>query len=476
MRSKFGKLIQEHGGDEEASLEILEKLNRGILHNTLPQLNEVPQIDGRQIVDVEQQSTESSLRLGWEALPRSALGILNGGSATSYIDRKKNLGIHPLLAEIFRDEVERAAESLAGRPKALAPAFYQADGSPGASFLELKVRSLILLRRLLGGQAIPLVQMTSPATHQPVMEAWQSLPQSPWIRDLIDSPDELPPLLTARQELISAFTPSDEQGKYSVFLYGEPPRPLLLPGGHGQNFRVLGSIYRELAKEGREWVYLTNVDNLGALPSARGLGLVVSQKAEAGFDFSFKTELDVKGGILFRDAKGRLQCGDLGVAVNPSDLQRFADRPILFNCATGVFHLPDLIPRLAEIQEKLPLRVSVQDKDVGRYVQVEQITWEIIGLLHRPLILGVQKKRRFLAAKMIVDTFLTSALKLDHPLFKKEELSGFASLARQLNQGLSDLLQGPYGLKRSKDRWVPLSASEVDERIRLEGRDWLSPY
>ncbi len=467
--------IRALGGDAEASREILERLNSGSFRSEWPRVTEIPQIDGHTIVDVTQDDPAAS-RKGWESLPRTVLGILNGGSATSYIDRKKNLGIHPLLAEVYREEIEKWGEVLAGRPKALAPAFYQPDGTPGASFLELKVRWAILAGRALGGEPLPLLQMTSPATHQEVMDAWQGLPQSPWLRDLVDSPEHLPALYTARQELISAFTPADSQGRYAVFFHGEPPRPLLLPGGHGQNFQVLAPLYRRLAEQGREWVYLTNVDNLGALPSARGLGTVALKGAEAGFDFSFKTELDVKGGILFRDDSGRLQCGDLGVAVDPSELNRFTDRPILFNCATGVFHLPALLQRLPEILARLPLRLSVQDKDVGRYAQVEQVTWEVIGLLERPLILAVQKKRRFLAAKMIVDTFLTSALKLDDPLFHSEELAGFADLARQLNEGLTDLLQGPYGLKQVGGYWEPLSPEEVEARIHAEGRDWISPF
>lgn len=463
------------GADVETTRSILQRFEEGRFDEAWPRVADLPSVDGSQVVDVSQAPPEVGRR-GWAEFDRTVMGILNGGGATSYVDRKKNLGLHPKLAEVYREDIERWAERLTGLPKALAPAFYQPDGSPGPSFLELKVRSLVLLGLALGRRPPPLLQMTSPATHAAVVDAWERLDQSPWLGGLLRSREDLPALYTAQQLLIPAFTLPDAQGRRGIFLHGDPPRPLLLPGGHGQNFQVLGPLYRRLAEEGYRWVYLTNVDNLGALPSARGLGVVATSESEAGFEFSFKTDLDVKGGILFRDDRGRLQCGDLGVAVDPRELGRFSGRPVLFNCATGVFSLDDLVRRLPDITAALPLRLSVQDKDVGRYVQAEQVTWEVIGLLDHPLILCVQKRQRFLAAKLIVDTFLTSAWRLDHPLFLTAELTAFADLGRQLSQGLADLLQGPYGLVSEAGLWRPLDRSEVEAKLRSEGRDWLSPY
>jgi len=461
--------------DVATSLEILNTLNGGQFRSEWPVVAGLPDVDGISVVDSSQVS-DSIIEKGWLGLSKTALGILNGGSATSYVDRKKNLSIHPLLSEIYAADIERAAEELGGRPKALAPAFYQPDGQPGPSFLELKVRHLLLLSHVLSVRQLPLFQMTSPATHQALIQAWEKLCQSPWVKDLIGNGVELPQLLTRQQELITAFTLPDAQGRRNVFVYGDPPRPLLLPGGHGQNFRVLADVYSQLTRQGYDWGYLTNVDNLGALPSVSGLGLVIDRQAQAGFDFSFKTAIDVKGGILFRDNQGRLQCADLGVGVDPAVLKRYPEARILFNCATGVFHLPTLVEKLPRIVQHLPLRLSNQDKDLGHYTQAEQVTWEVIGLLDRPLILGVEKQKRFLAAKMVIDTFLTSALKLDHPLFQSPELENYRVLAHQLHEGLSYLLRGPYALKQEGGIWVPLTFTEIQNRLKVEGWRWASPF
>ena len=43
---------------------------------------------------------------------------------------------------------------------------------------------------------------------------------------------------------------------------------------------------------------------------------------EAGFEFSFKTPVDIKGGILIRDTRGRLNCGDIGPAISKEQVAR----------------------------------------------------------------------------------------------------------------------------------------------------------
>lgn len=461
------------GADVEATLDAWRALEEGKAIAPRAEVSDLPAVDGVEVVDVRTARDEDR-RLGWQALSRTALGILNGGGATSYFDKKKNFAIHPTLAELYRARLERVASHYAGLPKALAPAFYQPDGEPGPSFWELKVRHLVLLGLALG-QTPELFQMTSPATHPAMEEAWAKVKDSPWVGGLLGAGGgHLPRLSSRQQELIPAFTRLEPGGPYEPFLVGE--RPLLLPGGHGHNFRVLAPIYRRLASQGWEWAYLTNVDNLGALPSVVGLGLAIRAGAEAAFDFSYRTPVDVKGGILYRDPEGRLQCGDLGVAVDQGVLDRFPNRPVLFNCATGLFYLPSLVDKLEDIGRRLPHRSSVQDKDVGRYIQVERITWEVIGLLRRPLILAVEKSRRFLAAKMVFETFLTSGLDLDRPEFQTPELQPLRHLGEELSWGLSELLRGPYGLVFRAGRWEPMSLEEVRARLEQEGPGWLLPF
>ncbi len=91
---------------------------------------------------------------------------------------------------------------------------------------------------------------------------------------------------------------------------------LLGSGGHGQNFSVLKNTYRKLLEAGKKFVYLGNVDNIGFNIDLAEIALMALTGSSAGFDFSLKTPVDVKGGILVEDESGKLNCGDIGAAVS----------------------------------------------------------------------------------------------------------------------------------------------------------------
>jgi hypothetical protein len=164
--------------------------------------------------------------------------------------------------------------------------------------------------------------------------------------------------------------------------------------------------------------------------------------------------VDVKGGILVYDRTGGLNCGDIGPAVGKNEVfaAEESGKNILFNCASGVFSLDYLVPNLDYIVEHLPMRISDQNKDAGKYSQAEQVTWEIIGMLDDPIIFGVDKYRRFLAAKMILDTFLTSGL-------ERERAVEIQPAAAQLADGLATVLRKDYAMELRNGRWVPAGES-----------------
>ena len=168
--------------------------------------------------------------------------------------------------------------------------------------------------------------------------------------------------------------------------------------------------------EGREFAYLGNVDNLANLPNPAAVALMALSDKEAAFEFSFKTPVDIKGGILIRDTRGHLNCGDIGPAISKEELKAAENRgkPILFNCATGLFNLRKLTRALPGIIRDLPTRFSDQDKDAGRYSQAEQVTWEVIGMLDDFFVLGVDKYERFIAAKLLLESFLANGLCKNH--------------------------------------------------------------
>jgi hypothetical protein len=412
--------------------------------------------------------------IGRLLFPYVSFGVLNGGSATSYCDTKKNEALNGKLFGLLKAPFLESAALARGKPKGITPAYANPDGSPGYSFLELKLRRLLLEAKLWRATAgahpgaypvdfrhgslpplAPVFQMASVFTSRATGEALGLYEKSPLLENLIAQTGiGITRVRTGVQPLIAAFTHSCAGERKEIFTraWGRENSILGLPGGHGQNFRVLKDVYLGLRKDGKRFVYLGNADNLGFVPDPVGLAVLALSGKPAGFEFAFKTAVDTKGGVLVRDSGGRLTCADIGPALGAADIEAAekAGKPILFNAATGLFDLEYLVAHIDEICAGLPLRWSDQDKDAGRYSQAEQVTWEIIGLLPDPLILGINKFRRFLAAKLLLESLMTSGLGLESADFPPE----LRQLAQSLHGGFVWNMENIFGMRRSGGRWV----------------------
>lgn len=543
--------MREQQIDVDLTLSILNRYNAGRYDNVQPvTAAAIPTVDGSTVIDrttpvelrlpvetVRQRlqrllpsvtpeavgtvaggecrlSEEQLQNVGHRLLPLVSYGVLNGGSATSYADEKKNRSLSKELFDLLQDDFRPLADLSRGRAKGLTPAYINPDGSPGATFLELKMRAnLVQALRYLRGPAaaagsgsdaaslgaavgapagaadgaglsrsgthpdepqtallplFPMFQMTSVYNTDEVAGAYNDFRNSPMLRDLIAATGiDITRVRTGVQPLIAAFTHSAEGRPKRVFdhAHGKPHHALPLPGGHGQNFAVLREVYRDLYRIGKRFVYLGNVDNLGFTVDEVSVAYLALTGKQAGFDFSFRTSVDVKGGILVRDDNGRLACADIGPAISPEEVFSAETRgsQILFNCATGLFTLEFLVQQLDRIIEELPMRFSDQDKDAGRYSQAEQVTWEIIGMLDDFLVFGVNKYDRFLAAKMLLETLMTSGRKLDDPAYPtaSNPAADLRRTARQLNEGLARQLRTSYALREEQGRWIPLLPEEI---------------
>ena len=97
------------------------------------------------------------------------------------------------------------------------------------------------------------------------------------------------------------------------------------PPGHGdflQSF-VDSETFKELKKEGKEYLFLSNVDNLGATPDISIMHHFAEKKMDYALELTPKTLNDIKGGTLIRYGD-RLKM--LEVAQVPSDhLSEFQD-------------------------------------------------------------------------------------------------------------------------------------------------------
>lgn len=490
-----------HRIDKELTLSILDRLNRGEFDSVRTvAVSSVPEPDGRQILDTTRDNITLEIprkrllarleellapdgrglipagdpvRLDRTALTaigtllyeKSAFGVLNGGSATSYVDETKNREFDPAYFERNRDSFKKTATLARGRAKGISPAFTHPDGTPGPSFMELKMRALLLgadACRKAGGRCetvpLPLFQMTSVSNNDEIEDAYSRYRESPFLAPLIRKTGiDATRARSGIQPLIAAYTPSRAGRPAALFTsaYGKEGTLLPLPGGHGQNFIALRQVYRSLLEEGYRFAWLGNVDNLGTTPDPFMLAFLALSGKEAAFEFSFKTPIDVKGGILVRDGDNRLNCADIGPAIHRSEIERLdrSGKPVLFNCASAIFDLEKLCGKLDFIIRSLPTRFSDQKKDAGEYSQAEQVTWEVIGLLEDFLVFGVRKQERFLAAKLLTESLLTSGIGL--------ESSAYPELGAMLHAGLKDTLVRGYGLKLSGGKWVPAEGGEA---------------
>lgn len=513
--------------DIELSLEIIARFNRGEFDHFEPvRVDEIPTVDGSTVVDftgdvsftVNAGHARSRLesvvpsaivdvlgdeigessgdrltfdraaleQLGLAMMPRVAYGVLNGGSATSYADGKKNRAFSEKLLSLLQEQFEEIADVSRGRAKGLTPAFIQPDESLGPSFLQLKMRALLALamrsRRVLERMApegmgslpaplLPFFEMTSIHTDEELRTSYMEYRSDEILADLI-ALTGLDPTDPARavQPMISAYTHSRYGRPKHIFTnaYGRADETLPLPGGHGQSFHVLADVYRSLRAQGKRFVYLGNVDNLGYLPDPVEVAYLALTGKQAGFDFAYKTPVDVKGGILVRDQHGHLSCADIGPAIsrNEVDEAESAGKSILFNAATGLFDLDFLVPNLDRISRDLPTRFTDQSKDAGDYSQAEQVTWEVIGMLDDFLVFSVSKWDRLLAAKLLSETLMTSGIGLDDPDYptSDEPEKDLRSSARKLKAGLERKLENEYGMEIRDGVWQPVPAAELKAR------------
>lgn len=438
--------------------------------------------------------------IGASLLPATAYGVLNGGSATSYADSKKNLALGQDVFAALATAFDALAPLCKNQPKGLTPAYLNPDGTAGASFLELKMRARLVRFAKLQNPAIsanigrdghcvrppargitsssddvasssdtmsrpgnaefmPLFQMTSSGNDDQLTAAYRAMSSGPLLGPLSARLGLAPSTWhTGVQSMIAAFTHSGEGRPRHIFnrAYGKENAAIALPGGHGQCFRILAPVFRDFYARGVKFAYIGNVDNIAYTPDPLEIAILALSGKPAGFEFSVRTPMDVKGGILVRTGDGTCTIADIGPAITFDEVLRLekAGYSILFNCAVGLFDLSYLVPHLEEIARKLPVRFTDQDKDAGRYSQAEQVTWEVLSCLPSFLAFAVDKNERFLAAKLLVDTLLTSGVAKDDPKLPP----AFRETAVGLNKGLTGLLGDTYGLTLSKGKWVPMES------------------
>lgn len=300
-----------------------------------------------------------------DALARTVVVRLNGGLGTSM--------------------------GLAG-PKCLIPV------RQGLTFLDIVVRQILALRQEYDVR-LPLLLMDSYNTSAESLAALAAYPE---IRV-----DGLPlDFLQSREPKLLADTSFPAQ-------WPDQPELEWCPPGHGDFYPSLyaSGLIERMLDSGFRYLFVANMDNLGALPDPRLAGWFASSGAPYAAEVTPRTDMDRKGGHLaHRPSDGRLVLRDTA-QVAPDDMDFFIDiqRHPWAHCNNIWLDLEQLIQVLDANQGSLSLPLIVNrktvdpaDADSPKVVQLEGAIGAAVEVFDGAQAIGVPRSR-FLPVKATAD-------------------------------------------------------------------------
>jgi UTP--glucose-1-phosphate uridylyltransferase len=279
----------------------------------IPEASIAPVTDTPALSDLEQYAAE-----GARLVSHAAMLKLNGGLGTS-------MGL------------ERAKSLLVARD--------------GLSFLDVIARQNQALRARYGCE-VPLLFLNSFNTDDDTRAALERYP---------DLRGELP--LTVMQNKV----PKVLRETLAPAEWSAEPDLEWCPPGHGEVYVVLrtSGLLDALLASGREYLFISNADNLGATFEPAVLGYLARHEVPFLMEVARRSEADKKGGHIARNAAGRLILRE--VAQTPeADLPAFQDiaRHRFFNTNNIWVHLPTLRAVLDEHHNVLKLPMIRNAKTV----------------------------------------------------------------------------------------------------------------
>ncbi|WP_433786507.1 UTP--glucose-1-phosphate uridylyltransferase [Actinomycetospora sp. CA-101289] len=156
---------------------------------------------------------------------------------------------------------------------------------PGTSFLDAVARQTLALRERHSAR-LPLLLMDSEGTRGPSLEALRR-------HEGLEDP-ELP------LDFLQGSEPKLRADTWEPVSWPADPRLEWCPPGHGDLYTALaasGALERLFAA-GVRWAFVSNSDNLGAIPDVRVAAWVVAQEVPFALEVARRTAMDRKGGHL----------------------------------------------------------------------------------------------------------------------------------------------------------------------------------
>jgi UTP--glucose-1-phosphate uridylyltransferase len=234
----------------------------------------------------------------------------------------------------------------------------------GLTFLDLTVRQIEGLNSQYGSN-VPLVLMNSFNTHEDTLKILQRY-QHYGVRITTFSQSCYPRI--DKESLLPIATDINDGSGQNEWWY---------PPGHGDVYAAFANsgLVERFIKEGKEYVFVSNIDNLGATVDLRILASLFNHgghPSEFVMEVTDKTRADVKGGTLIK-YKGKLRL--LEIAQVPSEFQdefKSISKFKIFNTNNLWINLK-AIDRLMKVPEGMHMEVIVNDKMLGNGQKVIQL-------------------------------------------------------------------------------------------------------
>lgn len=230
-------------------------------------------------------------------------------------------------------------------PKSLLPV------KNGLSFLDITARQMLHLRQK-HQMRLPLLLMNSFSTHAASLDALAAYPD--FAQDL--------PLYFVQNKV-----PKVAQVGLAPMVWPADPEKEWCPPGHGDIYPslVTTGLLDQMLREGYEYLFVSNADNLGAVLDPRILGFFAYSGVPFLMEVAERTPADSKGGHLARRPGGQLILRE-SAQCPPEEAAAFQDiaRYSYFNTNNLWIHLRSLHEALRHTHGVLDLPLIRNDKPV----------------------------------------------------------------------------------------------------------------
>ncbi len=273
---------------------------------------------------------------------------------------------------------------------------------PGLTFLDVVARQVGALAAQHGAR-VPLVLMNSFHTEDESLERLRAYP------DLAGP---------VRSSFLQHKVPKVDAETLAPAVAAQDPELEWCPPGHGDLYAaiVTSGILDELEAAGIRWIFVSNVDNLGAVLDLALLGYVASESVPFLMEVTERTAADRKGGHLARLPGGRLALRE--IAQTPAeDQSAFQDiaRHRFFNTNNLWLDLAALRGLLAHQDGIVPLPVIRNEKTLdpadprsARVIQLETAMGAAIASFDGARAVAVPRER-FAAVKTCSDLLVVGS-------------------------------------------------------------------